>query len=1123
MRGFFNMLDKKKLIIFILAVYCSNLIFAQTTIPKNEWIDYNKTYVRIGVMKSGIQRLQIASLPDFFSKQDPNKFQLWHRGKEVAIIKSTTTEVLFYGEKNDGASDTLVYRPYSARLNPYVNLFSEEGAYFLTVSEQAKRVKVIDGSQLSGAAEPFHYQSDVVFFANQFAFSTFGPSKILNNSFYDEYNSWTGTTVYGPDALAPGVKETEVLKEFKLKNWVSDQNGKASLEIMVNGLYEGQHDIQVYTGKSNQLDKVVSSIKFAGFGGRKTNIILDQDDVNDLGLGYFKLKSISTSLSDWYGLTYYKLVYPQRTDLSGLNEGLFTFKQTLKSNFRISVEGSSNDCELFDISDSFNPRLIKGVLRGNILEAMIEKGAQTESKVLVVRPAAYIDISKTQVYEVDFKPIFAKPQLQSGVQLDPASYDYFIITTTALAEGTKAYAQYRASLEGGGHKVLVINIRSVYDQFNYGDPSPVGIRNFVQFMLSKGIREDKHNLLLVGPSVTYPARLVKEMPGEVPTFGDPGSDILLVAGINGVNQDVPAIPVGRINAISPADIGNYLDKVKAYEHSADFGWRKNVLHLNGGHSVSEINQLKTILTELEPTVERGVLGGRVSPFVKQNPGEVEKVDISKELNNGVGMITYFGHGSQTVTDLDMGYATDATRKYNNLNKYPLMYFNGCGVGNIFTSRLTHLLSGNWVLSPNKGAVGIIANSYDSYVSSSQKHLKVMYDKMFVESPHSTIGQIIKMVAQEIVMKGANSYDIANLHQFYLHGDPVLKLINVDRPDYALVPDESVFLASESPNKKIGESVDLKLKVVLSNFGKYDKGKQIPLSVKYVYLNGSEVNIVEKTDAVSFKDTVSLDVQNKSSLRSIEIRIDEANTINELNKANNYGELVIDWEVAKQLNVYPAERVKDAISPQLKVLFDGRQIVNGETLKENPKIEFNILDDRIISLADSSLLNIYLRDCYDDNCTYQRISFRDDQFTFDHISGRLVKITYFPTNLTYGDYELLALAEDNSGNSNAESYKIRFKIGELGKNVWDVKISPNPASDYVKFTMENLESLESINWIIYNSQGKIVIDETIVHPNDGNFEWYWFPQNLSGLYVFKVITSNISGIQNTKSGKLLLIK
>ena len=136
----------------------------------------------------------------------------------------------------------------------------------------------------------------------------------------------------------------------------------------------------------------------------------------------------------------------------------------------------------------------------------------------------------------------------------------------------------------GAYKTLTVKIKDVYNQFNYGEPSPVAIRHFVDYMVKNSARE-KHNLLLMGPSTTFPShmKLNRELPEEVPTIGYPGSDVLLVEGLTPASSDVPSIPVGRISATTTTQVDNYLSKVVYFEANKNtFDWKKKVLHLNGG-------------------------------------------------------------------------------------------------------------------------------------------------------------------------------------------------------------------------------------------------------------------------------------------------------------------------------------------------------------------------------------------------------------------------------------------------------------------------------------------------------------------------------------------------------------
>ncbi|GLU55842.1 putative type IX secretion system sortase PorU2 [Dyadobacter frigoris] len=1090
----------------------------------NEWIDYSKSYVRIAVSKSGIQKVALASLPGDFPKSDPTKLQLWHRGKEVPLMGASSTEIIFYGENNDGSSDSLVFRPSSARLNPYISLYSNEGSYFLTTSNSPKRVVTVDGSILSGVAEPFHIQKEVITFSDQFAFTSYGVDNLLNNSYYESSNSWTGATLMGANDTT-GIHSLE--KTFQLKNLFISPSFKPVLEVMVNGLNSGSHDVRISVGKSiNDQDLTeIASIPFAGYAGKKVSVELNSNAMLSAdGTGVMRVKSVSKSSLDWFGLTYYVLTYPQLVDMNGNLSSVFNFPASSNNLSRISIANVPTNSEIYNITDGYNPIRITGKRSGSALEVLVPRKSGQALKLFVISSDQIITVSSVDIHNVKLNPVFAYPSFQSGSELTRAgTYDYLMVTNDNLESASVQYSQYRSSTRGGDHKTFLVNIRTIYDEFNFGEPSPIAIRRFVNYMLKDGIRPTKHNLLLMGHSVSWPTRVVKEMQGEVPTFGDPGSDVLLVEGLQGSPREIAAIPVGRINAFTPAEVLTYLSKVDEYEHNTENGWKKNILHLTGGHSADEVVQLKNLLTPLVPLVENGVVGGEVRAFVRQNGSpDVEKVNITPDVNSGVGMITYFGHGSQTITDLDMGYASDATRNYQNTGKYPLMYFNGCGVGNIFVSRLTHTLSSDWMLAPNKGAIVIIANSYRSYISSSKRHLDAIYGQIFSENENRSIGQMLNKVAEKIMNSNPDSYDIANVHQSLIQGDPALILVRAAYPDYKVDPDESIFLYSESPDQNIGKSSKLKTGVIISNSGRYIKDQKIIIRLKYFFTDGSSEIKLENFTAMSSKDTLFLSYAKSKILSRIDVVIDPDKVLTESDNSNNHAQLDVDWGVAQEQTFYPTERLKDIIPPILQVSFNGRFIMNEEVVSPNPVIMLRLEDDRFIS-NDTTLMDIYIKPCFDDNCSYKKISY-SGEVNLISISDKVLELQYYSTSLTSGDFQLLINVRDASGNTSVQPYSIRFKIAEITDSKVKVINSPNPATSYVKFQSSSLNPtvLASIQCTIYDLKGTIY-DKIEIIPQAVT-EWFWIPKSaVSGLYIYKVLFNHTDGSKEEVNGKIALMR
>lgn len=1096
---------------FLLALISllSQNVHAQWGAPySNGWIVYGKPYLKVGITQKGIHKLSFSSLPSDFPANDPGKIQLWHRGKQIAILSTDNNEILFYAVPNDGASDSLLYRPMSSRTNPYWSMYSDEGAYFLTVGETAG----LRAERINKPADPgvtpqnYHTAVYTTVYKNEYSLST---STYLRPSFFNSYFE-IGASKTGKVSL----DGKPTVYAFQLTNPVKNISYRPNIRLMVHGRSSGTKNIEISVGKNDQSLRLVRSITNSGFEGSTYSFDLEDGDLDDQNKGIISIKATGGNAVDAYSLAYYTLSYSQALDLKGRNTAELGLPATSQTFSKLNVTNAPSNARILLISDQDKPKVIEG----QSTELMVPRLAGKNEALYVSNETVAVQSAK--VTKVDFSAKY------------PTNGNYIIVTSGNTLDGAKAYAAYRGSADGGGFRTLVVDVKDLYNQFNYGEPSPLAIRRFADYMLSDANKEKY--LFLVGKSITYNERMVRELPNEVPTIGFPASDVLLVDGLAGVPKDIPAMPVGRLSAINNQNILDYLQKVKDYEHhtTGSVGWRKNVLHLNGGKTVSEITQLKNLLGALVPKVADGIVGGKVTPFVKQQAiGEVETVNITSEVNSGVGLITYFGHGSTTVTDLDMGYITDANRGYNNKGMYPMMYFNGCGVGNIFSARFNpnpaasdrYPLSMDWTLTPNKGAIAIIANSFESFVSPSSKYLNQLYTNMFTDSTtfNLSIGKIQVAVAKKILAEDAGAYNVQNIHQSVLQGDPALKVISVSNSDYAIEGDQGIKILAESANQTIGKSTNLKVQLFVDNLGRYIEKESIPVELT-LYYQGAKNATKSTLKGFAYHDTLSITVPNQNPLERIEVRIDPAGTLKEITRNNNNGELVVDWEIAKGESVYPVGSVKDVIAPLLDVTFNGRRIRNDEVIGVQPEVILTLEDDRFIS-ADTTHLNIFLKPCADNTCDFVRVPY-SKSLTQAALSDRSLQVKIDPTILGGdGTYDLLVTSMDDAGNAAATPYTIRFVIKSSIEGV-SLVVSPNPASDYIRFQSHTSKGNvgKGIEWKIYNLAGKLVHSGKEAASGE-TCEWYWKPSFIAaGLYVYKVDFVATDDSIKSFSGKIAIV-
>ena len=131
---------KKFLQLSFLFLMFATLVSAQQ-VP---WYSYDQTYFKVPTAKDGIYRISSQVLQSSginLTSLDPRAIRMFHRGKEVAIHIEGANDgkfdsgdfIDFYGLRNDGTLDRLLYTGFSAIPNPYFNTHSDTTAFFLAI------------------------------------------------------------------------------------------------------------------------------------------------------------------------------------------------------------------------------------------------------------------------------------------------------------------------------------------------------------------------------------------------------------------------------------------------------------------------------------------------------------------------------------------------------------------------------------------------------------------------------------------------------------------------------------------------------------------------------------------------------------------------------------------------------------------------------------------------------------------------------------------------------------------------------------------------------------------------------------------------------------------------------
>lgn len=877
----------------------------------NEWVTFGQTYYKIPVTKNGIHMLTYADLQAAgfpVSSVDPRRLQLFYRGAEQAMLVEGQDDAVlndgdyleFYGRKNDGQLDASLYSPSSVQPHQFYSLYTDTAYYYLTWNLGAvlgKRMNKFKEVNVSGLpAQASHQNQVLTVLSSEYCLGN-TQNTFIQYSHFDEGEGWTGSTICTQNV---GCIEQRDYQIEDLINGVTAL-GLPQLEIQLHGRDVLQHTAEIHVGPSSGSLRLLTTHNFANFQTPIVTQPLNWSDIGGDGKMIVRVKGIGVGgARERMSVGYIKVSHPQNFAATGMTEKSFRLNADSNNKSYVVFTNPPANTRFFDITDNNTPVLIETTVSGSNLTAIVPNTATSRELF-----ASNVAITPS------LKPVTFR-------QMNPANPNFIIISHPALmkpglgyANPVQAYGGYRASPAGGGYDTLVVSINQLYDQFNYGETSPRAIYQFMKWMVDNG---DPQYLFIIGKglNIEYQNPRVPPIPGEprnlVPPAGSPSSDLLFTAGINGPAH-VPAVATGRISANTPGEVAAYLNKVMETE-ALPFTdlWRKNVLHLSGGILPAELTAFKSYVDGFGDIAEGYFYGGQVATIAKQEPNPVELINIAQEVNNGVNLITFFGHSSPGTIDIDIGFATDPILGYNNASRYPAFIINGCNAG-VFTSK-SKAFGEDWILAANKGARNFIAHSSFGFSSALRAYTEMFYQVGFSDAAFTAkgIGDVQKEVARiYLEAYGTSIGSVTQVQQMALLGDPSLKLFGAGQPDYEIEESGlSLYSYDEKPVTALTDS--FAIQVIVKNYG---LATLDPLTVRVARTFGDNTVVTYDSTFQSVKtlDTLLFKLKREPGKNGFgnnvfEVVVDYNDDVIELNEGNNAASLSLFIPLSGTKHVFP---------------------------------------------------------------------------------------------------------------------------------------------------------------------------------------------------------------------------
>jgi len=424
----------------------------------------------------------------------------------------------------------------------------------------------------------------------------------------------------------------------------------------------------------------------------------------------------------------------------------------------VTVEGFSNaNIVVVEVTDPAAPRVVTG--------AAIDGGADNYRVTFTpsAPDAVYVAFTPGGAYS----PQRVWPEIESALKDNSNNANYLVIAPSALKATAQTLADYR---QGQGLQAKVVDLEDVYDEFNYGLAGPRAIRDFLGFAYTNWSSAPQYVLLAGDGSFDYKNNLGN---------GDSLIPPILVSTPDGLyasdnrladvtgDDGLPEMAIGRLPVLSAAELQAVIDKIMAYEASAGGDWQKQVLML-----ADEFDQEAGYFSIDSDNVAQLVPAAYniQTIYLPAYSPEQARQQIIASINNGVGVVNYFGHGApDRLGNISMMDVNDVNVLTNG-DKLPVMAGMTCLIGRYEMPGFDSL-SERLVLKDNGGAVAVWSPTGLSLNPEARRLDEAFFTAAFA-TDQPVIGQVVLQALNAYHAQGGEAYmvDIYNMLS-----DPALRM------------------------------------------------------------------------------------------------------------------------------------------------------------------------------------------------------------------------------------------------------------------------------------------------------------------------------------------------------------
>lgn len=850
------------------------LTVAQSSSFNPAWYKPSQTYFKIGVTTDGVYTLSLNSLRQqgiTLDNLDTSTFQLFHKGVETLVYVQTPQNdqdfiLAFVGHRNTGRDEGWLYKnELNFQNSDYYSLFSDTTYYWLTWGQrQGKHYQSLTeaqplSSRTNAVRDTIHIEEDIQYY-HGLSFDVRNPLYTRGEGFYwhllQPRNQGSVSQAYQFDNLKP-----------------SDSDGSTfSIQARVLSQTNSQHRIILHLELRQQDGSLaftpVDTVEWAGGGISQTlSTTISHSQLPNTGRLRAQLlaEDRGASLASDVLVDWLELSYDRQLDAVGEN---------------IQFGVSSAGTHAFAIENATQDALILNEQEGTFTRV---NSAGTFTFTETVSGASSYWLTHNSAF---LTPATVKRDAPSDWANPENAYDYVILTTKALAQSAQQLADYRSSSEGGDYKTAVVYVQDIFDQFDYGRPTPIAIRRFLHHAQSW---EKAPRFFTIWGDALYPDRTRERQAWEIPSYGNTASDGWFGMHMQGTNDWQEVAAIGRI-PVRTNEAGNlFVEKIRRYEAAPLDDWQKRAMFLVGGKTTSEkaILQSATLNWSDQAAFQPSALD--TLHFFKDSSAPLDPTfadTLRTSIREGAAWLNYFGHSALNIWEI----VTDPPREFDNAERLPVVMSLGCFTGDFAVGSgdaddalsMSELL----VLDSFNGSIAHWGASSSGSISASARLSDQIHQAVFQDTLR-TLGVAFQQAKGRFSLTNTDANSIKHVLQYGLVGDPATRLILPTQPDFRIRPSNISF----TPIAPVPADSQLTVSVQLDNLGLIPTDS-LALRLIYQRPSGPPTVLTKHVAPPSFRSkttfTVAIDDESVGE-NEFQVILDPLNAISEANETNNLAE------------------------------------------------------------------------------------------------------------------------------------------------------------------------------------------------------------------------------------------